>query len=560
MKNKPLLLLLIIGTLTWSITMVKSGWQYAFGLGFWGPNGHDGIWHLAIADSLARGSLGMPIFAGEQLKNYHIGFDLLLAAIHKATFIPVSLLYFQILPPILAFFIGWLTYKFVNEWTNSKVAAWWSTFLVYFGGSWGPIVSLVRYDTVGNESMFWAQQAVSTLINPPFALSLVVLLCSVCLLKWYVKKPTLGNLLIVTLLFGLLTQVKVYAGVLSLVALFTAGALQLIKEKKTDIVKLFFSSFVLSLILFVPLNQGSTSLIVFQPFWFLETIMAVSDRVNWPRFFEAVMNYKTGGVWWKLIPAYTVAFLIFWFGNLGIRAIGHFQTWKILKKQEPMGLFLWVIAIIGTILPMLFLQKGTPWNTIQFFYYSIFIMSIFAGGPLAKWTSAKNNRVRVSVLLIVLLLTFPTVYATLRNYLPSRPPAKLSNEEVEALSYLAKEPQGVVLTYPFDQYAANQAVRNPPRPLYLYESTAYVSAYAGKPVFLEDEVNLNITDYNWKARRKAVEEWLNTSDQKQAYKFLRDNNIKYIYWVKGQRAVLGEAQLGISRLFENKAIDVYKVD
>ena len=83
MKNKPLLLLLIIGTLTWSITMVKSGWQYAFGLGFWGPNGHDGIWHLAIADSLARGSLGMPIFAGEQLKNYHIGFDLLLAAIRN---------------------------------------------------------------------------------------------------------------------------------------------------------------------------------------------------------------------------------------------------------------------------------------------------------------------------------------------------------------------------------------------------------------------------------------------------------------------------------------------
>lgn len=560
MKNKPLLLLLIGGTLAWSITMVKSGWQYSYSLGFWGPNGHDGIWHIALANSLARGSLEMPVFAGEQLKNYHIGFDLLLAALRVVTAIPVSLLYFQILPPIFAFLVGWLTYKFVHEWTGSKFAAWWSTFLVYFGGSWGPIVSLARYGTVGNESMFWAQQSVSTLINPPFALSLVFLLWSVLVLRRYTSKPTLVNLLIATLLFGLVGQVKVYAGILSLCALFITGILQLLKEKKSDVLKLFFSSSALSFLLFFPLNRSSTSLVVFQPFWFLETMMAVSDRVNWPRFFEAVINYKSGQIWWKLIPAYFIAFLVFWFGNLGVRVLGLFGMSKTLKRAETVGLFLTVIAVLGTVLPMLFVQKGTPWNTIQFFYYTIFVMSIFAGCVFARWLAGRSGIIKVVGVVGVLVFTLPTVYATLRNYVPARPPAKLSGEESQALNFLSAQPSGIVLTYPFDQQAADLAVSNPPRPLYLYESTAYVSAYSDKPVFLEDEVNLNITDYDWRTRRKNVEEWLNTLDQKQAYQFLRDNNIKYIYRVKPQRARLGESQLGMSRLFENKEVDIFRVE
>ena len=57
-------LLIIIGTISWSWTMVKSGWIYSYGMGFWGANGHDGIWHIALIESLARGSLQMPVFAG----------------------------------------------------------------------------------------------------------------------------------------------------------------------------------------------------------------------------------------------------------------------------------------------------------------------------------------------------------------------------------------------------------------------------------------------------------------------------------------------------------------
>jgi hypothetical protein len=77
---------------------------------------------------------------------------------------------------------------------------------------------------------------------------------------------------------------------------------------------------------------------------------------------------------------------------------------------------------------------------------------------------------------------------------------------------------------------------------------------------LEDEVNLNITGYNWQNRRLQVEEWYKEVNQEKARLFLKDNNIKYIYWLKPQRTILGEGNLGIINIFENASVIVYRVD
>src|SRR5688572_12002374 len=87
LRNKLLLVLLFFGTLSWSTTTIKSGLIFDFGMGFWGPNGHDGVWHLALINHLAASNLNplieMPTAAGAALKNYHLGFDLFVAALHK---------------------------------------------------------------------------------------------------------------------------------------------------------------------------------------------------------------------------------------------------------------------------------------------------------------------------------------------------------------------------------------------------------------------------------------------------------------------------------------------
>lgn len=536
---------LLLGTFAWSITMVKSGVIYDHGMGFWGANGHDGVWHLALSESLARGTLEIPIFAGQVLQNYHIGFDLIVAALHRLTGVPIVTIYFQIFPPLLAFFIGLGVYKLILEWKKSEKAATLSMFFVYFGGGFGYLIGK-------GESAFWAQQAISTLVNPPFALSLLMIVWGLTLLLKLEKRgSTIGEILAI-LCFGLLIEIKVYAGILALLALFISAIFRFINTKKIDFIVIFLSSLILAGFLFIPLNKNSQGLILWQPFWFLETMMALSDRVGWSRFASALATYKSGHIWIKAIPAYALALIIFLLGNMGTRFVWLFVFIRRLKKIDWTHVFLAVIISGGFVIPMLFLQKGTPWNTIQFFYYSLFFSGIVAGIYVSKFGRF--------LLTIIILLTLPTSIVTLRDvYIPSRPPAKIDTDELSALKFLKSQPEGIVLTYPFDESKAKMAETDPPRPLYVYVSTAYVAAFSGHPTFMEDEINLDITGYNWPARREQILMWYKENNQDKARAFLRDNKIKYIYWLKGQRALLGEGNLAIKNIFENSSVTIYEV-
>lgn len=566
MKYKAALLLGFFGVLSWVLTMVKSNLPTGYdGIGFWGANGHDGIWHIALAQSLARGTFDMPVFSGYLLKNYHVGFDLLLASLSLLTRISIPTLYFQIIPPLLAIGLAYSVYRFVLSWKKDSIAAWWSMFFVFFGGSAGWIITLFRGQGFGGESMFWSQQAVSTLINPPFALSLIFLLFGMMSFSSYLAKGGVKHFFLTVFFFGFLITIKSYLGILALVSLLIVSLIQIVlrRPKSKNFFLVFISSLVVSVLLFIPLNRFSTGLLVFKPFWFLETMLGLSDRLGWPRAYEALMNWRSGGIWIKAAPAMLITFAIFVIGNLGSRIIFLVHALTLVRKPKSIAwqdLFLFSIATGGVLAPTLFLQQGTPWNTIQFFYYTLFVGSIYSGCVMSKVSTHLSVQKYRVLAVFVILITIPTTLSTLLLvYLPGRPPAKISTYEVQALDFLSKQPTGVVLTYPFDSIAASQAVNNPPRPLYLYDSTAYVSAYSNKPVYLEDEVNLTIMGYPWKERRVLTEKFYKEPDSYKAQYFLSSNNIRYIYWHKGQRALLGDKQLGLKRIFENEEIDIYAV-
>ena len=539
--------LILIGSIIWSLTMVRSGINYNFGLGFWGPNGHDGVWHMALANNLAKGSLENPVFAGENIKNYHIGFDLLLALLHKITNISISHLYFQILPTLFAVLIGFLVYKFVYLWRGSKSESLWATAFVYFSSGFGFVVTAIRDGQFTGESMFWSQQSVSTLVNPPFALSLIVMLSGLIALQ---KK----NLLLSILFFGLLIQVKAYAAILVLCGLFVAGVYQLITNHQSSITKVFLGSLVLNLFLLGLIKNDSLSVFVWQPMWFLETMMSYSDRLDWTRFYSAMTTYKMGHIWFKGLLAYFSAFVIFLIGNMGLRIIGFDFFFK--TKIDSLLVLITTVMGVAIVIPMFFVQNGTPWNTIQFFYYYLFFFSIFAG-IVISWLNKKFA-------VIFLIFAVLGAWTTLQHYLPKMPQSFVSKNEIEALDFLAKQPDGVVLTYPFDKYKATEAIKNPPRPLYLYDSTAYVSALSKKTVFLEDEVNMNIMGYDWKNRREEVLNFVSTLDKKIGKDFLDKNNIKYLYLAKkisplvGEYLKLGSTELGLNMIFENKESIIYQ--
>src|SRR3972149_1842051 len=557
--------LIILGSVAWSLTMVKSGLCWgggcSNGLGFWGPNGHDGIWQIALAGSLARGSWQMPMFAGEIIKNYHLGFDLILAALHKITFIPIVNLYFQILPPIFALVIGVGVYLFVYEWRKSRYQAFWATFFTYFAGSLGWLVTYLRHRQFEGESMFWSQQSISTLVNPPFALSLIFIFIGLTILLKGVENRSKKYLMLATFFFGSLIQVKVYAGILILGALFVASMWYVLTKNSLLLLKVFAGVLIFSILLFSPINGSSQNAIIWKPFWFLETMMSDLSRFYWPRFAEALINYKLGGVWLKGAIAYLAAFILFLVGNLGLRIFGF--LWLARngfnpKNYQYVDVFLLTIIFLGIIIPMLFIQSGTSWNTIQFFYYAQVLLGILAGITIGKWQEKSSPFVRCLVVITIFTFTIPTLIATLRNYLPARPPAKVSRAELEALDFLSQQQDGVVLTQFFNKKLADAANNNPPRPLYLYESTAYVSAFSGKVTYLEDEVNLEITGYPWQTRQTEVERFFTDVTYDSMNELLAKKNINYIYVIKSVQRKYNDLRLDPNKIFENSEAIIYK--
>ena len=72
---------------------------------------------------------------------------------------------------------------------------------------------------------------------------------------------------------------------------------------------------------------------------------------------------------------------------------------------------------------------------------------------------------------------------------------------------------------------AKEAEKFSPRPLYLYESTSYISAFTNKPLFLEDQVNLNIMGYDWESRREQILWFVLNLDKEAGKDFLNRNNM-----------------------------------
>lgn len=343
--------------------------------------------------------------------------------------------------------------------------------------------------------------------------------------------------LLITIILGLLIQIKVYAGILIMIALIISGIWDYIKQRNRFLLIMFTISLVVSIVVLLPTFDIRVKSLIFQPFWFLESVMATSDRFYWPKMASALLNYKLSGNIIKGTLAYTLSFMIFFIGNLGVRIISFPWILRSVRKFNELNIFeliIFSVIIFGTFLPMFFVQNGNPWNTIQFFYYSQVFLSVICGITIGEFIEKQRNSKSVYVLrlyhtkvylvlLLIFVLTVPVVVATLRNYLPSRPPAKISKEELQALKFLKSLPEGIVLTLPFSKVLADKAISNPPRPLYLYESTAYVSGMSGKQTFLEDEVNLEITGYNWRERLDEVINNINNIS------YLKSRNISYIY-------------------------------
>lgn len=546
--------LILIGTIFQQLPTFKNGLLFPYGLGFWGPNTHDGLWHVALINQLVKSTPPEnPIFSGEILKNYHYFYDLMVAAASFTTDIPVFDLLFRFYPVIFSLLLGILTYfligLLIDGKKQKKLAFLFGIYLVYFSGSFGWIVEFIKFRHLGGESAFWANQSISFNLNPPFAVSLLMVIAIFLIL--FSMKFNKTFLAVLTVLAGTLIAFKSYAGILILATLLIVG----LYKRSLPYLAIFLASALLSAILFLSNFSFSQRFIIFSPFWFIHSMIDSPDRVGWARLSLARMAGWETNNWFKFLAAEIVSFFMFLVGNLGTRifALPYLLKIKQIVRRADY-LFLFVFSLLSLIIPVFFIQAGNPWNTIQFIYYGLYVSAVAGGMVFAGITQINKTLAFISVA-IFLVITPINSWATANGYLSYKPHALVTNGELEALNFLKNKEDGVVLTYPYGEKLKTKIAE--PWPILAYDSTAYVSAFTGKAVFIEDEPQNQILLTEYKKRLVASTDFFERSFDNN---FLKDNKIKYIYLPKIYSVRLEESSEVIKDIFENEEVVIYKVN
>ena len=524
---------------------------------FWSAHGHDGAWHIALMEEIKKGwPFQNPVFAGERLINYHFFSDIAPAVVSK--YLPISNLnlYFRIFPFFYSLFLGASAYFLTKKITKSYSASVWATIFTYFAGSFGFIVTYIKNKTIGGESIFWASQPQSASGNPPQIISDFLLLSSIyfILLLMQQKDRKIRRIVyaICVLFLGTIASFKIYAGVVLLGAVFIVGIWQLMRGKKLTLLVLSIISGILALILYLPNTSGSVSFLILEPWWYIRTMIVEPSRLNLLDWELRRQTYIYEHNWKRVIFLEGVGFLIFFFGNLGMRFVG---LWDFIKSHNIIK----TTIVLSLLLPLLFLQKGVASNTSQFLQYFVLLFGILSGITISKIVAKFKFLIP-----IIFLIMIPTQAGLLYEFygLPnsSRPAfAKVSSYELNALEFIKENTNkdAVLVTPPYNQYLNLGGVT--PN-IWDWFDTAYVSAFSSRRTYFDDYEQVDIMGYDGKSRLKTkgvIFENEGVDKVKDAFSL---SNANILYFPKVLKPKVNPEKIGLTKFFENQEIEVWKAN
>lgn len=556
--------LILAGVIFQVLPVFRSGSQTPYGLGFWGPNAHDGVWHLALVNELIKNvPPNSPILAGQMLKNYHYFYDLLIALTAEFSGISTASLIFRLYPILFSLLLGVGGYILSMKLYNSFKAGLLGIYLVYFAGSFGWIVEYIHQGHIGGESAFWANQPVSFNLNPPFAISLVILTAFLYLLSEFLDKSSKRYVFGLIILGASLISFKLYAFILLILTLFVFGLARLIFFKKSDVIFIFVGVLATGILVLIPnyslssLFLTGTSVFVFAPFWFIHSMIDSPDRVGWTRLTLTRMVGLESGNWVKFIGAEVLGLIIFIGGNLGVRIIGLLQLVNFKITRPKPGVFISIFTLISFVLPLIFIQSGNPWNTIQFFYYGMFFFALWAGVSL-EFLFNKLGFIGKPLVVMLLFIAPINALVTANSYLYPIPNVVLSFDEQQALEFLSTQEAGNVLTHPYDTNLKKRYQGS--LPVSVYETSSYVSAFSNQQTFLEDTIQQDILQTDYKQRLSDANLFFKTAGKDWSDKFIKEGNIKYIYLPDLFEVKLDAEDLDLKEIYKNNSVKIYQTN
>lgn len=439
-KDRRAIVLVTIVSLIFSFTMILSG-KFNDSISLVSIHNLDSMWHLALINELiANFPPDIPTFAGVPLRGYHFFFNFLIAMVSKILFLSPMMLFFQFFPLLLSFLWSTGVYVLMLSWSKDRSASLWAVFLTMFGGSFSFILLLQGHLGLSLDDAFGMTQPASSLVNPPFTISIIIVIASLFAMHKYITTREYGWLLPITLCVGLASMFKVYAGILLVGAFLLLVILEITKRRffillaLLSTVLLFFSTYWVF--------TGKSGHLIFAPLWPTHKILA--DNITWYGYAEKQYTYARQGVIRKLIEIEAYGLFVFIIGSLGTRVVGIIMLIiSFLRTRSWPSQFSFIIFAMtcaSLLIPLFFIQSIKVFDIIQLTWYFLFFCSLFAAFGLVYIFRVRYPMVvKITLFILIVITTLPSAFEKYTVYLSSQNRVTISPQYLASLNYLNKK-------------------------------------------------------------------------------------------------------------------------
>ncbi len=406
-NEKKVLLYIFILSLIFSLSMTVTG-VYNNHISY----GRDDIIHLSFINELkANFPPQNPGFTGVILQGYHFLIDFLIAKTSTITQLTNEDLYFHFYPLLISLLWGLGTFVILLNWTKKQSAGLWGVLFSFFGGSFGYILLLQNHPNVNLDSVFGIDQPASALLNPPFAISVVLIFLFLSCTFFYLQSKKSQWLIPLSLCVGLITFFKVYAGMIVIGAFIVLSLYELIKKRYVII---FADIFALLLFLstfgaFIGPGQG----LIFFPMWEPHAILRAN--LPWVGYDFRMYTYTKLHETYKILGIEIFGLLLYFLGNLGTRIIGLCILIFVFLKNRKLPSFFSILLImmicISILIPLFFIQSGKVFEIIQLSWYYPILVSLFAAyGTSFLFTKRFSIIIQIIFAMLLIFLTLPSAF------------------------------------------------------------------------------------------------------------------------------------------------------
>lgn len=432
------IIFLIISSLVFFIPYYASG-DFGSFFSLLGVHDQDGALHISMINELIHRFPPMdPGFAQNRLTAYHFFYNYSASVIAILLRVSPETVHFRIFPILLSILWPWTTFLIGKRLFRSNIAALFIVFFTMFGASFSMFVAWFYHIPISFNSGLGILQPPGSLLNPPYASSVVVLLLGIYALLRFEETKSSRWLIPITVCFGIVIGYKVYAGIVGLAGL---GVYVLLRLKQYHL-KIAFTGIAALLIAFSiywPFTGTSVSFIG-ATLWVPHEI--ARNALPFLRYDNAISEY--GRLFDPIRPILLEMKVLAYFivGNLGLRLFGLVALLYICIKQKEkqvMMLTISAMTIVSFYIPLMYMQSLKPYEISQMFNYTMLLLSLPTGYFFA-WVVGKVPRyIGIGIALVVLGFSLPQlIIADYANFI-TLPEQTITGDEYRMYKQIRKD-------------------------------------------------------------------------------------------------------------------------